>query len=249
MYFPRNWEFRSALSKLRNFGGGGFEHPKPPPRYATDHKPSNHILVVVSSINLLSILSISWRPCSIMPWLCEHFQTFPYTSQLSKYNVVKFMDIATMHRAWSPRGAYKVNLTVYQFRSCSGLAPEKICMYQDRLHTLLFHLETQSLQLFHQPTLMHNFLYSLTTCLLHYYPPHLRALTCPSSGGKIVFTQHLVSSLSVNVCPVHWLGADCSPLSTGALCNRLQRATIADAVWIQIFLLKMGMLILETCRG
>ena len=27
-----------------------------------------------------------------------------------------------------------------------------------------------------------------------------RALTCPSSGGKIVFTQHLVSLLSVNVC-------------------------------------------------
>ena len=31
-----------------------------------------------------------------------------------------------------------------------------------------------------------------------------RALTYPSSGGKIVFTQHLVSSLSVNVCTVHW---------------------------------------------
>jgi hypothetical protein len=30
-----------------------------------------------------------------------------------------------------------------------------------------------------------------------------RALTCPSSGGKIVFTQHLVSSLSVNGCTVH----------------------------------------------
>ena len=27
-----------------------------------------------------------------------------------------------------------------------------------------------------------------------------RALTCPSSGDKIVFTQHLVSSLSVNFC-------------------------------------------------
>ena len=37
-----------------------------------------------------------------------------------------------------------------------------------------------------------------------------RALTCPSSGGKIVFTQHLVSSFSVNVCTVHWLRADCS---------------------------------------
>ena len=35
----------------------------------------------------------------------------------------------------------------------------------------------------------------------------LPALTCLSSGGKIVFTQHLVSSLSVNVCTVHWLRA------------------------------------------
>jgi hypothetical protein len=31
MYFPRNWEFSSALSKLRNFGGGGLNTP---PRYA-----------------------------------------------------------------------------------------------------------------------------------------------------------------------------------------------------------------------
>ena len=34
-----------------------------------------------------------------------------------------------------------------------------------------------------------------------------RALTCPSSGGKIVFTQHLVSSLSVNGWTVHRLRA------------------------------------------
>ena len=34
-----------------------------------------------------------------------------------------------------------------------------------------------------------------------------RALTCPFSGAKIVFTQHLVSSLSINVCTVHWLRA------------------------------------------
>jgi hypothetical protein len=32
MYFPRNWEFGSALSKFRNFGGGA-EPPKLP-RYA-----------------------------------------------------------------------------------------------------------------------------------------------------------------------------------------------------------------------
>ena len=66
-----------------------------------------------------------------------------------------------------------------------------------------------------------------------------RALTCPSSGGPIVYTQHLVSSLSVNG----------SLLSTGVLCSRLQRAKIPDAVCIQLVLLKMGMLVLETCRG
>jgi hypothetical protein len=32
MYFPRNWEFGSALSKLRKFGGGEvFEHTTPLP--------------------------------------------------------------------------------------------------------------------------------------------------------------------------------------------------------------------------
>ena len=35
-----------------------------------------------------------------------------------------------------------------------------------------------------------------------------RAITCPSSGGQIVFTQHLVSSLSVNVCTVNRLRAE-----------------------------------------
>jgi hypothetical protein len=35
-----------------------------------------------------------------------------------------------------------------------------------------------------------------------------RALTRPSSGGKIVFTQHLASSISVNVSTVNRLRAD-----------------------------------------
>jgi hypothetical protein len=34
MYFPRNWEFGSAVSKLRNLGEGGGLNPNPP-RYAT----------------------------------------------------------------------------------------------------------------------------------------------------------------------------------------------------------------------
>jgi hypothetical protein len=37
MYFARNWEFGSALSKLRNFGGQlNPPPPKPPSRYATE---------------------------------------------------------------------------------------------------------------------------------------------------------------------------------------------------------------------
>ena len=35
-----------------------------------------------------------------------------------------------------------------------------------------------------------------------------QASTCPSSGGQIVLSQHLVSSLSVNGCTVHRLRAD-----------------------------------------
>ena len=38
-------------------------------------------------------------------------------------------------------------------------------------------------------------------------------------------------------------------LSTGSLYSRLQRVTIPDAVIIQFDLLKMSMLLLETCRG
>ena len=40
-----------------------------------------------------------------------------------------------------------------------------------------------------------------------------------------------------------------SLLSSGILDSRLQRVTIPDAVIIQFVLLKMGMLMLETCRG
>jgi len=36
-----------------------------------------------------------------------------------------------------------------------------------------------------------------------------RTLTCPSSEGKIVLSQHLVSSLSVKGCTVCWMRADC----------------------------------------
>jgi hypothetical protein len=64
-----------------------------------------------------------------------------------------------------------------------------------------------SIELFHLPTLIYNSLfinnmYSYTTIL-----DMFRALTCPSSGGPILFSQHLVTSLSVNGYTIHWLRA------------------------------------------
>ena len=76
-----------------------------------------------------------------------------------------------------------------------------------------------------------------------------RAVPCSSSGGQIVLLQPLVSSLSVNGRTVRRLREKCSPLSTGVLYGRLQRVTIPDAAVIQFVLLKMSIVLLETCRG
>jgi len=90
-----------------------------------------------------------------------------------------------------------------------------------------------------------QFLYSLTICMLHYYPRHVSNINMPIFKRKNCI--HTASGI-VTLCKRLYSIPDCSPLSTGVLYSRLQRATIPDAVWIQFFLLKMGMLMLETCR-
>jgi hypothetical protein len=57
------------------------------------------------------------------------------------------------------------------------------------------------------------------------YPYVFRALLCSTSGGQG------------------------SPLLAGALSSHLQRVTIPDAVLIQFDLLRMSIIVLETCRG
>ena len=73
--------------------------------------------------------------------------------------------------------------------------------------------------------------------MLHYNPQHVLSSTL------LIFRrtnlQPLVSSLSVN--------GRLSPLSTGIVYGRLQRATIPEAVIIQFVLLKMSKVLLETC--
>ena len=106
-----------------------------------------------------------------------------------------------------------------------------------------------SIELFHQPTLMHNILYSLTICLLHYYPPHVSSINMSIFRRKNCI--HIASGIFALCKRLHSILVESglSPLSTSVLCRLLQRTKIPDAVWIQFFLLKMGMLMLETFRG
>ena len=61
----------------------------------------------------------------------------------------------------------------------------------------------------------------------------------------------ITASGIVTLCTVQYSMPEkkSSLLSSGILYNRLQRVTIPDAVIIQFVLLKMGMLMLEACRG
>ena len=92
-----------------------------------------------------------------------------------------------------------------------------------------------------------QFLYSSTICMLHYDPQHvssctlliLRRTNCITTTSGIV-TLHKQPT----VC--RWR-EDCSPLSTGILYGCLQRVTLPEAVVIQLVLLRMISVLLETC--
>jgi len=83
------------------------------------------------------------------------------------------------------------------------------------------------------------------TFILFFYM--FRALLCLSSEGQIVLVQHLVSSLSLGDCSVRRLREDESPPVTCVMNSHLKRVTIPDAVLTQFVLLKMGIIVLETC--
>jgi len=92
--------------------------------------------------------------------------------------------------------------------------------------------------------LMHKYLYSYYIRILYMF----WALLCSSSGGSIVYVQHLVPSLSVSGGTLHRLREN-SSLLTGVTYGRSQRVTVPDAVRIQLNLLKMSIIMLKTCRG
>jgi len=76
--------------------------------------------------------------------------------------------------------------------------------------------------------LKHKYLYSYNIKILYMF----RVLLCSSSGGSILYVQHLVPSLCVSGRTLHLLR---------------ENWTGPDTVHIQLNLLKMNIIILETC--
>ena len=72
--------------------------------------------------------------------------------------------------AWteSPRTKGIGNVVFYKVRNTDS---RNILCVSSTVH--------HSIELFHQPTLIHNFLYSLTICLLHYYPRYVSSINMP----------------------------------------------------------------------
>jgi len=92
-----------------------------------------------------------------------------------------------------------------------------------------------------------QFLYSLTICMLHYNPRHVSSFNMPIFRRTICI---ITASGIVTLCKrLYNMPDENNLLSSGIPYSRLQRVTISDAVIIKIVLLKMGMLMLETCRG
>jgi len=96
-----------------------------------------------------------------------------------------------------------------------------------------------------------QFLYSLTICMLHYSPRHVSSINMPifRRTNCVITASGIVTLCKRLYCMPDESRLLCSPLSSGIQYSRLQRVTIPYAVITQFVLLKMGMLMLETCRG
>ena len=87
--------------------------------------------------------------------------------------------------------------------------------------------------------------------MLHYNPRRVSSINMPIFRRKNCI---ITASGIVALCKRLYSTPDesrliCSLLSSGLLYCTVQRVAITDAVIIQFFLLKMGMFMLETCRG
>ena len=114
---------------------------------------------------------------------------------------------------------------------------------------MFFSTVHHSIELFHQPTLMHKFLYSLTICLLHYYPRHISSINMPifkrknciqTASGIFALCKRLHSTLvesglhvsSINM-PI-FRRKNCIHTASGifALCKRLHSTLVESGLHV-----------------
>ena len=81
MYFPRNWEFGSALSKPRNFVGGGLNTP-PPVRHWC--RP-----LCTPAINTSRNVCVSKQKIKILPPIHFCIKALPVSSRINKEQAQK----------------------------------------------------------------------------------------------------------------------------------------------------------------
>jgi len=92
--------------------------------------------------------------------------------------------------------------------------------------------------------------FSFNTFITILYVHMFGAIFCSSSGGQIVLIQHLVSSLSVSDRPVHrctgWNSIQ-TPSKPAHQTVTYIEWHIPDVILIQLILLMMSTVVLETC--
>jgi hypothetical protein len=118
----------------------------------------------------------------------------------------------------------EISMTAYNVRSCN------ILHFVDGVSRHKFLLITN---------LTHFFMYLFISPLYMFL-----ASQCSSSGDRIVLMHHLVWLVCVSECLVCRSGGNCSSLLTGIP----SRLMIPDDVLIQLDLLMMSTVTLETCR-
>ena len=88
-----------------------------------------------------------------------------------------------------------------------------------------------NVELFNQPILMHNFLYSITICLLHYYPRHVSSINMPIFRRKNCI--HTASGIYALCKRLH------STLVESRLQSALNQCVLYIYIYISVFTHKM----------
>ena len=100
----------------------------------------------------------------------------PLFSQVSRERLWRGCCLGVCVCVWllvSSAPSYKMQ---YNLKTIQTGIEQAFAVFRLRLFWVTKHV---TVELFHQPTLMHNFLYSLTIYLLYYYPRHVSSINVP----------------------------------------------------------------------